>query len=129
MVDSRPSDSNPDQAGDTLAARLSRNIAARRKALGLTQAKLAERLGVDTETLSRFERGKHLPSLATLEKLAALLLTTVGELLAEEAPKPDDDALVFTAWLAELQPDDREFARGMLKQCCDYLAARNVIGS
>jgi len=57
------------QNEDALAVRLSRNIASRRRELNLTQAQLAERLCVDTETLSRFERGKHLPSLATLETL------------------------------------------------------------
>ena len=74
------------QNEDALAVRLSRNIAGRRRALDLTQAQLAERLGVDTETLSRFERGKHLPSLATLERLAEQLQTTVAVLLDEAAP-------------------------------------------
>jgi transcriptional regulator with XRE-family HTH domain len=111
-------------ATDTLAARLSRNISTRRRTLGLTQAILAERLGVDTETLSRFERGKHLPSLATLERLAGLLLTTVGELLAEQPKMADDESMVIASWLAALDPDDRVFAQGLLKQCCEYLQAR-----
>lgn len=98
----------------------------RRRALGLTQAQLAERLGVDTETLSRFERGKHLPSLVTLERLAGLLLTTVGELLAEQPKVVDDEALAVTSWLSALAIEDRAFARDLLKQCCDYLAARDA---
>ncbi len=120
MTDITPSTS------DDLAQRLSRNISSRRRTLGLTQAALAERLGVDTETLSRFERGKHVPSLATLEKLASLLMTTVGELLAEDAKQADDDALVMTSWLAGLTPEDRAFARDMLKQCCDHLSSRKA---
>lgn len=107
-----------------LSDRLSKNIAARRHALGLTQAQLAERLGVDTETLSRFERGKHLPSLVTLERLAELLLTTVAELLAESPKLVDDDAVLTTSWLSALSPEDRAFAQGLLKQCCDYLSRR-----
>lgn len=117
---------SPNSASDDLAQRLSRNISSRRRTLGLTQAALAERLGVDTETLSRFERGKHVPSLATLEKLAGLLMTTVGELLAEDLKQADDDALVMTSWLAGLTPDDRAFARDMLKQCCDHLSSRKT---
>lgn len=116
----------PNSAPDDLAQRLSRNISSRRRTLGLTQAALAERLGVDTETLSRFERGKHVPSLATLEKLAGLLMTTVGELLAEDQKQAEDDALVMTSWLAGLTPEDRAFARDMLKQCCDHLSSRNT---
>jgi transcriptional regulator with XRE-family HTH domain len=70
MTDKDNSKLNPPETADLpLSVRLSRNISARRRSLGLTQAQLAERLGVDTETLSRFERGKHLPSLSTLERL------------------------------------------------------------
>ena len=79
------------QNDDALAVRLSRNIASRRRELNLTQAQLAERLCVDTETLSRFERGKHLPSLATLERLAAQLQTTVAILLEETRCQVPDD--------------------------------------
>lgn len=108
-----------------LASRLSRNITARRHVIGLTQAQVAERLGVDTETVSRFERGKHVPSLLTLERLAAVLATTVGELLAEKPNQSDDQSLVITSWMAALRPDDQAFARALLKQCCDHLAARD----
>jgi len=108
-----------------LAARLSRNMTARRHAIGLTQAQVAERLGLDTETVSRFERAKHMPSLVTLERMAAVLVTTVGELLAEKPNQPDDQSLVITSWMAALRPDDQAFARELLKQCCDYLASRD----
>jgi transcriptional regulator with XRE-family HTH domain len=127
MVAKTPSERNvlATQADD-LAVRLSSNMTARRRALGLTQAQVAERLNIDTETVSRFERGKHLPSLATLERLSGLLLTTVGELLAEKPHEAnDDDALAITSWLSALQPEDKAFARGLLKQCCDYLSARD----
>lgn len=97
-------------------------MAARRKALGLTQAGAAERLGVDTETLSRFERGKHVPSLLTLERLAAVLATTCSVLLDEVALAPSSDALLIEAWLAGLSARDAAFARRMLKACCDHLA-------
>lgn len=119
-----PKPKTPEPAADTLSIRLSRNISTRRHTLGLTQAQLAERLGVDTETLSRFERGKHLPSLATLERLAGLLLTTVGELLAERPKVADDDALAIASWLSCLCPEDRAFAQGLLKQCCEHLEAQ-----
>ena len=109
---------------EPLAVRLPRNISKQRQALGLTQAQLAERLGVDTETLSRFERGKHLPSLLTLERLAGVLFTTVGELLSEEPIVADDDAIAISSWLSRLSPEDKLFARGMLKQFCEYLGER-----
>jgi len=105
----------------TLIERLSANIAYQRRALGFTQAALAERLGVDTETLSRFERGKHLPSLATLERLADTLQVTVAELLGEDTPAPTDDALLLTSWMDGLTQSDREFAIKQLKMTCSHL--------
>lgn len=114
----------PSEVLDSLEIRLARNIATRRKALGLTQAQLAEKLGVETETLSRFERGKHLPSLATLERLAGLLQVTVSELLAEQPKLADDDALVISSWIAQLDEEDKLFARTILKQCCEHLEGK-----
>lgn len=109
---------------EVVVLRVGRNIGERRRALGLTQAQLAERLGVDTETLSRFERGKHAPTLKNLIRLAALLQTTVADLLAEESRQPSEGATIVTAWLDVLSSEDRAFAMAVLKQCCDYLAHR-----
>ena len=67
-----------------LAERLGRCIAARRTALGMSQAALAERLGlVSAETVSRYERGEREPRLSTLAKLARVLSTTPLMLLVE----------------------------------------------
>lgn len=111
---------------EAVILRVAQNIGARRRALGLTQAQLAERLGVDTETLSRFERGKHAPTLKNLIRLAGLLQTTVADLLAEEGQQPSEDATIMTVWLDALSPTDRAFAKAMLKQCCDHLVARQA---
>jgi transcriptional regulator with XRE-family HTH domain len=118
-------ESNTDKpSSESLHSRLSGNIATRRRQLELTQAQLAEQLGVDTETLSRFERGKHLPSLTTLEKLAGILQTTVAELLAETPVFPEEDALAISVWLYRLNPKDRTFVKGMIKQFCEYFVDR-----
>ena len=111
---------------EPIGIRLSKNIANRRRELGLTQAQLAERMGIEPETLSRFERGKHLPSLGTLEKLADLLLIPVADLLAEQPKTADEDALVITSWLAGLNSNDRAFLYSILKQSCDYLTTTPI---
>jgi transcriptional regulator with XRE-family HTH domain len=54
-----------------------------RKALGLSQEKLGERLGVDRQTVLRTERATHVPSLARAILYARSLGTTVGALLGE----------------------------------------------
>ena len=74
---------NPKKVAKSIGNRLSRNLALRRRTLGLTQAQLAERVGVSTETVARFERATYSPSLSTLEDLAAALRCDPQELVAD----------------------------------------------
>lgn len=71
-------------------------IAARRKALGLTQKQLAERLLVSDKAVSKWEVGASYPEVTLLPALAQILGITVDELLAGEArgeePPPKDSA-------------------------------------
>jgi len=60
--------------------RLGSRVADQRRRAGLTQAKLAERVGVTTETVSRLERGMVIPSLARLEAISAALGVELAEL-------------------------------------------------
>ena len=60
-------------------------IAARRKALGLTQKQLAERLLVSDKAVSKWEVGASYPEVTLLPPLAAILGLTVDELLAGKA--------------------------------------------
>lgn len=65
-------------------------IAAMRKEKGLTQAQLAERLGVSNKTVSRWETGKNMPDYAILEELTGELGITVNELIRGERIIKDD---------------------------------------
>ncbi len=107
----------------SISQRLGSRIAALRKSRRWTQAALAERVGVDTETISRFERGATLPSLLTLEKLSACLRVGVGELLAESSGQPDDQAAQVSAWLQGLGEDDRQFVLDLVRRACEHLRA------
>lgn len=53
-----------------------RAIAVRRRAAGLTQVELAERAGINKETMWRIEQGKQYPRASTLDKLAAVFGVT-----------------------------------------------------
>ncbi|MCM1124104.1 MAG: helix-turn-helix domain-containing protein [Eubacterium sp.] len=59
-------------------------IAAARKEKNLTQAQLAEKLGVSNKTVSRWETGKNMPDYAILEELTTELGITVYELIRGE---------------------------------------------
>lgn len=60
-------------------------VAARRKAMEMTQQQLAQVLGVTNKAVSKWERGLGLPDITALPDLAAALGVSVDELLAGEA--------------------------------------------
>lgn len=113
MVDF-PSDSS-------LPKRLGGNIANRRKDLGWTQATLAERMGMEPESISRFERGATLPSLASLEQLAAFLNTTIADLLAECPEDTYSEAQRISALLSDLAPEARSGVLDVVERVCGLL--------
>jgi ribosome-binding protein aMBF1 (putative translation factor) len=56
-----------------LRASIARDIIRERRALGLTQAQLAQMAGIRQETLSRLESGKHKPNVRTVERIEVAL--------------------------------------------------------
>ena len=111
-----------DSVESSLQIRLGRNIATRRKSLGWTQEYLAQHMGVDTETISRFERGVTAPSLKSVEKLASLLTITIAELLDETSlPVPTQ----FEALVKLIEPlceEDRSYVYSTVRSLSHYLS-------
>lgn len=64
--------------------RIGRFIAERRKALGLTQRQLAERLAVSDKAVSKWETGRGFPDVLLMPPLCAALGITVNDLLSGE---------------------------------------------
>jgi DNA-binding XRE family transcriptional regulator len=60
-------------AAEALQVSIARSILRGRLAAGLTQVELARRAGIRTETLNRIEKGKHAPSVSTVEKIERAL--------------------------------------------------------
>lgn len=75
-------------------------------------------MGLDTESISRFERGKTLPSLATLERLAIGLETTVADLLSEYPGSAYAPAERIGGLLAQMEPDLQEEVVAVIEQMC-----------
>ena len=57
-----------------------KNLKEARKTAGLTQTELAEKIGCTQKDVSRWENGKHNPSLEIAEKLARALGRTIEDL-------------------------------------------------
>ena len=91
-----------------LALIVGENIAARRRRLGLSQARLAQILGIGKEALFRMEKGAISPKMGRLRSVADALECTVADLVRE----PDADAAEHLAAIAEafkrLTPERRK---------------------
>ena len=74
---------------------LGKRIVSHRKALGLTQDQLAERLGVTAQAVSKWENDQSCPDITTLPKLARIFGTTTDALLGIE-PEPAHAAELVT---------------------------------
>ena len=72
---------------ESLIKILGTNIAVRRKALGMSQEILAEKIGITQQALARMEQGKIAPKLTRLPELAGALQCTVANLVT--APEGD----------------------------------------
>ena len=65
-----------------------------RKKAGMTQAELAQKLGIPFQSVSQWERDLRNPKIETLQRIAAALGVSLDDLL-ELRPLPDDLAKVF----------------------------------
>ena len=96
-----------------------------RRSAGLTQKQLAEALGVESITVSRWERGVTTPSLPRLRRIAEITGTTVSDLV--RAPE------AATAHAAELVALREELAEtrqlvDRVAHALERLAPTDVLG-
>jgi transcriptional regulator with XRE-family HTH domain len=87
-----------------------KRIARQRRAAGLTQADLAERVGVQPETISRIENGHNDPSLDLLSRMSGHLGVRTEELLrGQGSGSSKDEALEkLVLWASRLDASEIE---------------------
>lgn len=90
-----------------LAKSVGRAIAKKRLMVGLTQAQVAESLGVSNDALSRMERGNIVPTLSRLAQLADIFGCETAELLTESSYVASDHARRITILLEQLNENER----------------------
>ncbi len=103
-----------------LALQMGRAIAQRRLQKGHTQAELAEAIGVEQETISRFERGATLPPLSRLADIADALKCPLEHLLREGSVRVEDRAQSLHKTLSGLSDADSQ----LLTEFVDRLSTR-----
>jgi transcriptional regulator with XRE-family HTH domain len=93
----------------SLAQIVGGNVRAARKIKGWTQSDLAQELGVETETVSRYERGLLAPSFPQLEKLCNALDVPAWMLFSDGDGTPDARAMTIVELLKGLSARDVEY--------------------
>lgn len=110
----------------TLAASLGNQIRVRRAALRLTQEALAERVGVEVNTISRIECGTHSPSIRRLESIAQALAVSIGVLLGTASPLKEDQVVRLHSILAGLDSAERDFILSFAEQQAMFFRNRRL---
>ena len=104
-----------------LGIRLGQNIATSRHAMGWTQQELAEKVGIESVTVSRIETGGSIPSLARLAAVADALKVSIGDLLGGVSPHASDQAQEIAECLNRLQEEDRYLLLDTIKRLAERL--------
>ena len=94
-------------------------IAVLRKAKGLTQSELGERIGVSFQAVSKWERGETLPDVTLLPDLAKILETTVDFILLGSEK--------VIEYKGKFTVTDMKKGLNCLKNAGEYLGAENII--
>ena len=106
---------------NSLAQIVGQAIFQRRRALGMSQEELAEKVGIGQQSLSRMEQGKTAPRFERLQNLADSLGCRVVDLFAE----PQESADFYAASLAELfsvlSDEQRVFVHRQAAQLVQFL--------
>ena len=99
---------------------LGKNIAIARKKAGITQEQLAERIDVQTLSISRIERGSVAPSLSTISKIAKILNIPITRLFIN-SQITQNMAQNIADLLTTLSENHRTFIYDQVRQWCDIL--------
>lgn len=94
-------------------------IAALRKAKGITQNELGERIGVSFQAVSKWERGETLPDIMLLPDLAKILETTTDYILLGSEK--------VIEYKGKFTVTDIKKGLNCLKNVGEYLGAENII--
>ena len=79
---------------------IAKNLMHYRKAAGLTQAELAEKINYSDKSVSKWESGNGIPDVYTLVQIAKLYGLTLNDFVGEESPKKQEKKTKsFHTWI------------------------------
>lgn len=94
---------------DPIDVQIGARVTARRKALRMTQARLAQAVGVTFQQIQKYEKGTNRIAASRLVRIARVLETSAASLLAEDGPDAVAGASVLAKeWSQIGDPDQRQ---------------------
>ena len=89
---------------------IAKRISDRRKALGLTQEQLGERLGVTGQAVSKWETASALPDVLMMPALCRALHLSLNELYGVEPDETRETSAASWSWIGGLKERERTYA-------------------
>jgi transcriptional regulator with XRE-family HTH domain len=108
--------------------KIGKYIADKRKALGLTQVELAEKLGMSNKSVSKWERGVCLPDVSVYEDLCGVLGISLNEFIAGEDLGLEDVVPQSEKNLIDVSQDSVQRRRKLRKIMALLLAVLILLG-
>ena len=108
------------KSSPALAAIVGKNVQACRKRKGMTQNELAQVLGVEVETISRYERGLLAPSFPQLENICAAFDVAAWILFSDGSVVPNVQDTTIAELLKGLSVRDRDFMREFVQAYSEH---------
>ena len=100
----------------TTAVDFPQRLAERRKQHNLTQAQLAERIGMHVVQLRRYEAGTSQPTLDVIRKLSTALQVSADMLLfGKDERGPDDDLRLQFEAVSRFDEEEKRVVRSLLE--------------
>ncbi|MGX2955789.1 helix-turn-helix domain-containing protein [Ursidibacter arcticus] len=99
---------------------IGRAIAKYRQASGLTQAQLAEILGIGNDAVSRMERGTTIPTITRLLELSEIFQCEIADLVTDTSYRAVDQARVLEKLLAQLEDVERAELLLLIEKMIDW---------
>lgn len=103
-------------------------IASCRKEQGMTQAVLAEKLGISDRAVSKWETGKSMPDSGIMLELCELLKINVNELLSGEHITMEDYNAKSVEVILGLKSENEKYAKRLLRSEA-YIVVVGVVAS
>lgn len=95
-------------------------VAKYRQASGLTQAQLAEILGIGNDAVSRMERGTTVPTVLRLLELSEIFQCEIADLITESSARSMDQARYLEHLLNQLEDSERMECLAIIEKLIDW---------